>query len=55
MSEECFRWACEAQTDEVRLCYINLAQTWLQAALWLENVPPRGSPTRPPPKRKIAA
>ena len=27
MAEECFGWAREAQTDEVRLCYVNLAQT----------------------------
>jgi hypothetical protein len=31
MAEECFGWAREAQTDEVRLCYANLAQTWLEA------------------------
>ena len=30
MAEECFGWAREAQTDEVRLCYVNLAKTWLQ-------------------------
>ncbi len=37
MAEECFGWAREAQTDEVRLCYVNLAQTWLQAARWIED------------------
>ena len=37
MAEECFGWAREAQTDEVRLCYINLAQTWLEAASWVEG------------------
>lgn len=36
MAEECFGWAREAQTDEVRLCYVNLAQTWLEAARWIE-------------------
>jgi hypothetical protein len=38
MAEECFGWASEAQTDEVRLCYVNLAQTWLDAASWVEDV-----------------
>jgi hypothetical protein len=37
MAEECFGWAREAQTDEVRLCYVNLAQTWLEAAAWIED------------------
>jgi hypothetical protein len=37
MAEECFGWAPEAQTDEVRLCYVNLAQTWLEAAAWIED------------------
>jgi hypothetical protein len=37
MADECFGWAREAQTDEVRLCYVNLAETWLQAASWMED------------------
>jgi hypothetical protein len=37
MAEQCFGWAREAQTDEVRLCYVNLAQTWLEAAGWIED------------------
>ncbi len=37
MADECFGWAREAQTDEVRLCYVNLAQTWLEAASWVEQ------------------
>ncbi len=37
MAEECFGWAREAQTDEVRLCYVNLAQTWLEAASCVED------------------
>jgi hypothetical protein len=40
MAEECFGWAREAQTDDVRLCYLNLAQTWLQAASWIDGAPP---------------
>jgi hypothetical protein len=43
MAEECFGWAREAQTDEVRLCYVNLAATWLQAASWMEDVSDRCS------------
>ena len=60
MAEECFGWAREAQTDEVRLCYVNLAQTWLEAAGWIEDVsdtrPQAGPPLigRPSPKRKAA-
>jgi hypothetical protein len=37
MAEECFGWAREAHTEEVRLCYVNLAQTWLEAAAWIED------------------
>ena len=57
MAEECFGWANEAQTDEVRLCYVNLAQTWLEAAAWIEDASARAaSPltARPSPKRKAA-
>ena len=60
MAEECFGWASEAQTDEVRLCYVNLAQTWLEAAAWIEDVSDHcaqaASPLtgRPSPKRKAA-
>jgi hypothetical protein len=55
MAEECFGWAREAHTDEVRLCYLNLAQTWLEAASWLDDAPPCGSPVQPSLKRKLAA
>jgi hypothetical protein len=58
MAEECFGWVREAQTDEVRLCYVNLAKTWLQAASWMENVSDRHSRApltgRPSKKRKAA-
>jgi hypothetical protein len=60
MAEECFGWAREAQTDEVRLCYVNLAQTWLEAASRIEDVSPHRSRAasplmgRPSPKRKAA-
>ena len=39
MAEECFGWASEAQT-KVRLCYVNLAQTWLDAASWRSKMFP---------------
>jgi hypothetical protein len=60
MAEECFGWAREAQTDEVRLCYLNLAQTWLEAAAWIADAsgqhPQTPSPLthRPAPRRKAA-
>ena len=58
MADECFKWAREAQTDEVRLCYVNLAKTWLQAASWIESVSDRHSRSpltgRPSTKRKAA-
>jgi hypothetical protein len=60
MAEECFGWAHEAQTDEVRVCYVNLAQTWLEAASWIEGVSAQRSRATSPltgrtsPKRKAA-
>jgi hypothetical protein len=32
MADECFKWAREAHTDEVRASYLQLAQVWLDAA-----------------------
>ena len=59
MAEECFGWAREAQTDEVRLCYVHLAQTWLEAASWVEHASGHCSQAaspmgRPSEKRKAA-
>lgn len=60
MADECFGWAREAQTDEVRLCYANLAQTWLEAASWVEQAARRIAPApsslmdRRPLQRKAA-
>jgi hypothetical protein len=60
MAEECFGWAREAQTDEVRLCYANLAHTWLEAASWVEHASHHCLLTASPlmggssPKRKAA-
>jgi len=60
MAEECFGWAREAQTEEVRLCYVNLAQTWLEAAAWIEDAcgrcsqVPSPAMSRSDPPRKAA-
>jgi hypothetical protein len=39
MAEECFRWAGEAYTDEVRQSYLQLAQIWLDAASKVNGLP----------------
>jgi len=45
MADECFQWAQEAQTDEVRASYLQLAQVWLNSASKLDGLPPtRSSP-----------
>jgi hypothetical protein len=60
MAEECFGWAREAQTEEVRVCYLNLAHTWLEAAVWIDNASGKRLQTLSPvirraiPKRKAA-
>ena len=40
MAEECFKWAREAQDDEVRVSLKQLAQVWLDAASKLDGPPP---------------
>jgi len=40
MAEECFAWAREARTGEVRASYLQLAQVWLDAASKLDGLPP---------------
>jgi hypothetical protein len=46
MAEECFKWAGEAQTDEVRAPLLQLAQVWLDAASKIDGLPPtRAQPT----------
>ena len=40
MAEECFKWAREAQNDEVRVSLKQLAQVWLDAASKLDGLPP---------------
>ena len=45
MADECFKWARETQTDEVRASYLQLAQVWLNTASKLDGL----SPTQAPP------
>jgi hypothetical protein len=40
MAEECFKWAREAQAEEVRVSLLQLAQVWLDAASKLDGPPP---------------
>jgi hypothetical protein len=47
MAEECFKWAREAQAEEVRVSLRQLAQAWLDAAAKLDGLPP--PPTRSAP------
>ena len=51
MAEECFAWAREARTSEVRASYLQLAQVWLDAASKLDGLPP----IRTPPASNEAA
>jgi hypothetical protein len=39
MAEECFPWAREAKTKEVRVSLRKLAQVWLDAASKLDGLP----------------
>ena len=39
MAEECFQWAREAKTKEVRVSLRKLAQVWLDAASKLDSLP----------------
>ena len=43
MAEECFGWASEARTNEVRASYLQLAQVWLDTASKLDGLPPTRS------------
>ncbi len=40
MAEECFKWAREVRTSEVRASYLQLAQIWLDTASKLDGLPP---------------
>jgi hypothetical protein len=45
MADECFKWAREAQTKEVRKSYLQLAQIWLNTASKIDGLPPTQSPS----------
>ena len=47
MAEECFKWAREAQDDEVRVSLKQLAQVWLDAASKLDGMPPTRTRSTP--------
>jgi hypothetical protein len=47
MAEECFEWAREARTDEVRASYLHIARVWLDAASKLDGLPPTRTASRP--------
>ena len=46
MADECFKWARETQTDEVRVSYL-LAQVWLDTASKLDGHTPNRSTLAP--------
>jgi len=54
MAEECFKWARETQTDEVRVSYLQLAQVWLDAASKLDGLPPIRTEPAPNNQTKTA-
>ena len=43
MADECFKWARETQTGEVRASYLQLAQVWLDTASKLDGLAPTRS------------
>ena len=45
MAEECFRWARQAQTEDKRQAYLDVARTWLAAASGQDCGPPAQTPT----------
>ena len=47
MADECFKWAREAQTDEVRASYRQLARIWLDTASKLDGHTPNRSTLAP--------
>jgi hypothetical protein len=40
MAEECFKWAREAQVEEVRISFLQLGQVWFDAASKLDRRTP---------------
>ena len=57
MAEECFEWAREVRTSEVRASYLRLAQVWLDIASKLDGLPPTRtvSVSHEPVRRKASA
>ena len=53
MAEECFRWARQAQTSEMRVSLRQLAQIWLDVASKLDGLPPTRA--HPPPENREAS
>ena len=52
MADDCFKWARDTQTDEVRASYLQLAQIWLDTASKIEGFPPTRSPLAPDEQTK---
>ena len=42
---EVFRWARQAQTEDIRQAYLEVARTWLEAASGQDCGPPAQTPT----------
>jgi len=53
MAEECFRWARQARTSEMRVSLRQLAHIWLDTASNLDGLPP--TRTQPPPENRKAS
>jgi hypothetical protein len=47
MAEECFKWAREAQAEEVRESLRQLAQIWLDTASKRDSLPPTQTQSAP--------
>jgi hypothetical protein len=50
MAEECFKWAREARTSELRVSVRQLAQIWLDTASKLDGLSPTRTATPDPSK-----
>jgi hypothetical protein len=42
-AEECLRWAEETKDDAQRKAFLEMANSWIQAAAMLDAKPPTGS------------
>jgi hypothetical protein len=51
MADECFKWAREARTKEVRKSYLQLAQIWLNTASKIDGLPATRTPPAPQTKQ----